>query len=356
MNKELLLVGSIPLTTAEDVIRMFGPPLGRYLHAMPDGEIGDRRWWVVRLSFQVFNTHPDLEILSRPARDNGVERLIPRDRSDMWTFKVRDGVDHVRFGDRGWRLGFARDALNSYFVFKTLRAEGLLPPDIRFQLSMPLVNSVVRKSTFTEPGDLERVRSGYEDAVKAELENIVANIPNDDLAIQYDCSHEITDVNGGIPGEPPDGAIERNTGQIERLSASVPEAVSLGFHFCFGTFGGWPRFAPETLGPTVDFANAAAKAAGRRIDWINIPTLDTTDEAFFAPLVNLDTGDARIFLGAIHSMDTLETRLKTAQKFLPKFGLSAYCGFGRLEPETMPAIVEEHVQAVDIARKVGVLG
>lgn len=53
--KDLLLVGSVPLPTAEEVIRMFGGPLGRDLIAMPDGEVGERRWWVLRLSYQVFN-------------------------------------------------------------------------------------------------------------------------------------------------------------------------------------------------------------------------------------------------------------------------------------------------------------
>ena len=120
MNKELFLVGSISLPTAEQFITTFGPPLGKYLHATPDGEIGARRLWVVGLSFQVFNNYPDIEVLTRPARDGGVER-ITRDRSDMWTFKVRERVQKLRFGDLGTRLGFAFDAINSYFVFKTLR-------------------------------------------------------------------------------------------------------------------------------------------------------------------------------------------------------------------------------------------
>ncbi|MEC8644458.1 MAG: hypothetical protein VXX78_03755 [Pseudomonadota bacterium] len=354
MNKELLLVGSIPLPTAEKVITTFGPPLGNYLHAMPDGEIGARRWWVLRLSFQVFNNHPDIEVLTRPARDSGVERIIPRDRSDMWTFKVREGVEKVRFGDLGTRLGFACDAINSYFVFKTLRDQGLLPPEVRFQVSIPLVNSVIRKSTFTVEGDLERIRPGYEEALKAEMQNIISNIPNQDLAIQFDCSHEITDVNGGIPGEAIEGSIERNIGQIQRLSSIIPQSVSLGLHLCFGTFGGWPRFAPTTLAPTVSFANAAIHAAGRRMDWVNIPTLDVIEDSFFAPLADLNFSETRVFLGAIHNNTTLKARLKVAQKYLPKFGLSAYCGFGRLEPDAMAGIIEDHKLAVTIGREIGI--
>src|SRR5271157_5043778 len=39
VSGELWLVGSIPLDTPEDVFRTFGPPLGKYLFAMPDGEV-----------------------------------------------------------------------------------------------------------------------------------------------------------------------------------------------------------------------------------------------------------------------------------------------------------------------------
>src|SRR5688572_14242795 len=109
MSNQLLLVGSIPLETVEEVIRTFGAPLGRYLATMPDGEVGDRRWWVLRLHYQVFNGHPHLETLRRPAPDDGVERLVPRDRKDGWQFKVKEGVSEVRFGDPGWRLGFTKD-------------------------------------------------------------------------------------------------------------------------------------------------------------------------------------------------------------------------------------------------------
>ena len=43
MHDKLLLVGSIPLDTSEEVFRTFGPPLAQYMPFMPDGEIGERR-------------------------------------------------------------------------------------------------------------------------------------------------------------------------------------------------------------------------------------------------------------------------------------------------------------------------
>jgi hypothetical protein len=351
MEGDLLLVGSIPLDTAEQVMQMFGPPLGPFLRSIPDGEIGDRRWWVLRLSWQVFLGHPDLIVIKRPAPDDGVERLVPRDRADVYAFKVRPGVDVVRFGDPGWRLGFARDALNSYFVFKTLKKDGVIPRHVRFQVSLPLVNSVVTALTFPEPSDIERVRAGYEAALQKEVETIVRMIPHEDLAIQWDCSWEITDAYGGIPGLPAAGAIDRNIGQIQRLSRAVPEQVMLGFHFCFGTFGGWPRFAPDNLGGAVTLANAAVATAGRQVDWIHIPILDTTDDGFYAPLKDLKPNGARTYLGLIHNMTTFPDRLAVARKYLGDFGLGAYCGFGRMPVSALPEVLNDHLQALRIANE-----
>jgi hypothetical protein len=350
MSGELLLVGSVPLDTPEQVMRMFGAPLGPYLDYLPDGEVGDRRWWVLRLSWQVFLGHPDLELLKRPAPDNGVERLVPRDRSDVYAFKVKPGVDAVRFGDLGWRLGFTRDAVSSYFVFKTLKNEGVIPRHVRFQVSLPLVNSVITSLTFPTPGDLERVRPGYEQALGQEIRKIAALIPPEDLAIQWDCSWEITDVYGGIPNVPKDGAIERNIGQIRRLSPLVPKEVMLGFHFCFGTFGGWPRFAPDDIGAAVDLSNAAVEVAGRPVNWVHIPALDRSDDKFYQPLKKLQLDGARLYLGLIHSMPSFRERLNVARKYAPDFGLGAYCGFGRLPTTALPQVLEEHLEAVRIAK------
>ena len=77
MGQDLLLVGSIPLDTVEDVMRTFGTRLGRHLPALPDGEVGERRSWVNRFCYLVFNGHADLETIKRPPKIDGVEQLLP---------------------------------------------------------------------------------------------------------------------------------------------------------------------------------------------------------------------------------------------------------------------------------------
>jgi hypothetical protein len=41
---------------------------------MPDGEVGERRSWVKRFSYLLFNEHSDLETLRCPPKIDGVEQ------------------------------------------------------------------------------------------------------------------------------------------------------------------------------------------------------------------------------------------------------------------------------------------
>jgi hypothetical protein len=100
------------------------------------------------------------------------------------------------------------------------------------------------------------------------------------------------------------------------------------------------------LGP-VQLANAFVAASGRRVDWIHIPVLDRSDDAFFAPLRDLQPQGARVYLGAIHNMASFAQRVAAARKYLPDFGLGAYCGFGRMPVAELPAVLADHLKAVD---------
>ena len=52
MPGELLLVGSIPVQTAEEAFRRVGAPLGPWLAYMPDGEVGERSYWIDGLAYR----------------------------------------------------------------------------------------------------------------------------------------------------------------------------------------------------------------------------------------------------------------------------------------------------------------
>lgn len=136
---------------------------------------------------------------------------------------------------------------------------------------------------------------------------------------------------------------------MRNLAPHISRDVALGYHFCFGTLGGWPRFQPDNLGQVVQLANAFVAASGRPVDWIHIPVLDRSDDAFYAPLHDLNPQGARIYLGAIHNMSRFKERIAVARKYLPDFGLGAYCGFGRRPASELQQILRDHLEAVKIA-------
>ena len=155
---------------------------------------------------------------------------------------------------------------------------------------------------------------------------------------------------GAFPDFPLEGGIDRSLAQIRHLASAIPANVALGYHFCFGTLGGWPRFLPDDLGQAVKLANAVVVASGRRVDWIHLPVLDRSDDAFLAPLAALEPDGARVYLGVIHNMERFDERIAIAHRYLPDFGLGAYCGFGRLAPSELPGILDDHLRAAEAAR------
>src|SRR5262249_3637878 len=143
--------------------------------------------------------------------------------------------------------------------------------------------------------------------------------------------------------------VERNLTEVRNLSPSIPPHVALGYHFCFGTLGGWPRFAPDDLGQAVKLVNAFAASWGRRVDWVHVPVRDRSDDGFLAPVRELQQQGARVYLGAIHNRARFKERIATARKYLPAFGLGAYCGFGRLPASDLPQVLADHLKAAEMA-------
>jgi hypothetical protein len=50
-------------------------------------------------------------------------------------------------------------------------------------------------------------------------------------------------------------------------------------------------------------------------------------------------------------MTRFKERIVTARKYLPDFGLGAYCGFGRLPVSELPEILADHLKAIEIAAR-----
>ena len=248
---------------------------------------------------------------------------------------MKPGVKKVRFGDPGWRLGYTKDAVNSYFVFRQLKKEGVLPEALKFQVCLPLTYSAVT-SFFPDPQDHAPIVTGFTAALRAEVAKMIELIPPGDLAIQWDLAVENRYIEATLEREGV-GAAKREAERLmtpaQELSPHIPQQVALGYHSCFGTLNGWPSRQPRDLTGSVTLLNAAAAASGRRLDFVHMPTLGSAEDAFFAPLRDLAVGGARIYLGAIHHMHGtggLRRQLHAARRYVPQFGIAAPCGFGRV--------------------------
>ena len=107
-----------------------------------------------------------------------------------------------------------------------------------------------------------------------------------------------------------------------RLTRLIPPDVLVGYHLCYGTFPEWPMYEARDMGLLVRMANFAVANSGRTVDWLHLAGpryLRSEDRSFFRPLVDLEPGDARVFLGIVLPIDGaagLRRRHATASRYI----------------------------------------
>jgi hypothetical protein len=268
-----------------------------------------------------------------PIEHLGTNKIKEQERR-IWHFKIKDGVESLTFDS----LKFAETAAESYETFRQLREEDVIPKGVRFQVALPTASAVVAPF-FREPHDWPIVSEAYRVAIKAEVARMCETIPAEDLVLQWDVCHELMDLLAGdeplYPWSPKGVSLEEkwrdHTAEVGELSAVVPEAVQLGYHYCYGTSRGWPNTTAPDMQVSVRLANLGVELAGRRVDYVHIPVLPDADEAFFEPLKDLNIGDTRVFLGLVvhDNVSEFKRRAEAASHFLSDFGIASYCGWGR---------------------------
>ena len=170
------LVGSVPLDSVEEVLRVCAGGLGSLVSSYPDGEVGQRKYWTFYLPTRTYSVHSDLEAVNAPP--DGQVRQPTRGASQKewneswWTFKLRPGVTQLTFDS----LHYAEEATRSFEIFRRLRAAGDIPAGSRFQVCLPATGSAVM-GFFAQPEDWPVVYDAYRRAIRAEVSQIVAAIP-----------------------------------------------------------------------------------------------------------------------------------------------------------------------------------
>jgi hypothetical protein len=333
--RDVLLVGSMPLDSAEHVFRTAASILGTRLRRIPDGETGDRIGWI-GWQFNVFATHPRFEVI--PAAPGGYTP-IPQVR-----LRSRDEAEALAFG----RLGYAAAARASWVEFARLQRDGVIPRETRFQVSLPTPLAPI--TSFVVLDDQALVEPAYEARLRGELAEICAAIPHPSLAIQWDVAIEMAIWEGfWLPhfADFKRGVVER----LVRLGDLVPAGVELGYHLCYGDYGHQHFKQPADSANLVEVANAITAGIRRPINWIHMPVpRHRDDDSYFAPLRGLDRTHSELYLGLLHFTDGAagaRGRIAAAKRTVQDFGIATECGLGRRAPATIPDLLRLHAEVAD---------
>lgn len=337
-----LLVGSVNYNDAETTFRIAARILGGQLKRLPDGEVGDRYHWII-FQADVLGQADGLERV-------GDEPLLVR-HLDARGLRIADGVDAASIVLPP--LGYAAAAKESYALFTKLRAEGVIAPGTRFQVSLPTPVAVV--SVFFQGEDRTVIEPKYRDALYAELAEILTAIPHEDLAIQWDVAVEFGIIEAAAY-ETAFGAqfsawwADAWAGVIDRAveqAAQVPADVELGFHLCYGDANEEHFIEPTDSANLVKFGNALFATAPRPITWLHLPVpIERDDDAYYAPLASLEVPDGtELYLGVVHREDGVagaQRRIDAASKVVASFGVGTECGIGRAPEGTTEGILRTH--------------
>lgn len=335
-NRSIHLVGTVPLASTQDVFDLLETTAAPYMNRIPDGETGTRSYWV---SSQARVLHENPAFMAdghdwapgQPMLEHGAPKYRPRPGVDPATLEI---------GSFGYGA-FARD---SYAAFKAMKAEGRIPERARFQVGLP---TPLAFYTAIVSADVQAALApAFERQMAKELADVMAEVPADELAIQWDCCLEIFVWEGlrSLGTEDDHAAVLRS---IVALGNLVPEPVQLGFHLCYGDFKHKHGVEPKDTANMVTIANGIARGLNRSLNWIHMPVpRDRDDDAYFEPLKDLELApETELYLGLIHYTDGEEgtrRRMAAADRHRSGYGVATECGLGRRDPATIPDLLKIH--------------
>lgn len=339
------LIGSVPMADARTVFETVSAALGPRLRWIPDGETGARIDWV--MSFEpVFANHPALE----PSPD-GFQLHAKARKNRRYRLKPDRTLQDLTFDN----LGYADTARESYAAFADLKRQGKVPAHAKFMVTMAPAHSVIW--LFLDDSLHAAVDPIYNAAIKREIDKIAANLPRDQIAIQFDVASAVfarLERNEPSSYGKTKGEMQQTfTAILIDLGNHVPADIDLLYHLCYGDAGHKHVVEPTDMGDMVEFTNRLMRGMTRPVQLVHMPVpRDRSDDAYFAPLRELRLRpETELCLGLVHHTDGLEgtrRRLATAEKFVKNFSIATECGFGRRDPATIPELLRIHAQVAEL--------
>ena len=335
--------GSVNLADTETVMREISARIPAGVRRVPDGETGeDRNNWIF-YQLQRFTDNPHFEIVRADA-----------DAATYQTPKVRlaDGADPATMT---WPdLGYAGVYLESYQEFARLREEGVIAVGARFQVQYPTPLASI--GSYVVPEQQQLVLPSYERALFADLDRLVAGIPHEDLAVQWDVAVEFGVMVGGFGPAAPE-QFDVIVANLVRCVDQVPADVQAGLHLCYGDYGHQHFRQPESLELQVRVLNGVAAAATRPVSFVSFTVPQNQhDESYFAPLADLAVGretELNFALVPYHPADqptgTTQEQARLIDAALAKdanddraWGICTECGMGRVDRDDVPTLLDRY--------------
>lgn len=333
----VLLVGSVNLPTTTDVFERVSALLPNRLRRIPDGETGDREFFV-KWQLDLFSSAPEV-LLPLPPPGQPFQPPPPPpppSAAEHAATLAKLPTLHTQYDDA---------ALESYKEFRRLKSDGVIPTKTRFQVSLPGVANVL---FLIQPAYQEAIETRYADALVRSLQRIQNEIPHDQLAIQIDVAAEFALLEK-VPTfrsyfEP---TIPIVVEKLASFAKFVSPDVELGFHLCYGDQNHAHFIQPKDTGLMVEVANALMTAVKRPVAWIHLPVpKERNDEGYFLPLKNLK-GDQgmELYLGLVHfgDLEGTKEKIRVVRRVLGSeggFGVATECGLGRTPREEFEGIME----------------
>ena len=343
--------GSVNLPDGETVMREISARVPHGVRRMPDGETGERGYWIL-FQIQRFGAIPELEQVSS---HQGYE--TDDSAPEIVQFKLADGAsaDSVQWGDIGYADAYQR----SFEQFDALRQGGTIAADLRFQLQYPTPVAVMAGTIV--PEDLPALTASYERALFADLQKALTVLPHERIAVQWDVAVEFGLLEANKAGHDfgawPRASLPELLPGLVRCIDEVPVDVPVGMHLCYGDYGHQHFMQPESLGLQVELVNAVVAEARRPVNWFSFTVPQSrSDEAYFAPLAGLRIGpETELYFALVpyhpdeQTPGTADEQSRLIDVYLPtspagarEWGICTECGMGRVDQADVPMLLDLH--------------
>ena len=272
--------------------------------------------------------------------DGKVVREIPR-------LRVKPGAMPQA---KSFKTGYADMAIESWGLFDRLHKESVVPPKVKFQISLPTPIAPVYNNML--PADRPKVIPPLTQHFVGEVAKIASALPNDRIALQWDVCQEVLAWEGYYEPGPVDFRTE-TIDVLAKVGNGVPADIELGYHLCYGSPADEHMVQPKDAGIMVEMTNTIAAAVKRPIQFFHLPVpKGRSDDAYFAPMEKLRLGpDTELYLGLIHHSDAAgdAARLAAARRHVRVDGVATECGMARGDPSRLPALLAAHGRAAELS-------